>query len=54
MTGDAVRGHEGTCFVAKNLTDLIRRPNKELALNALAVGILSAAKPSGRFDGTRS
>jgi hypothetical protein len=43
--GDALGGHEGIRFIAQNLPDFVRRPDQELALLALAVGVLGAVKP---------
>ena len=46
MSGDAVGGHEGIRFVSKHFPDLVRRPDKELALLALAVGVLRRIETS--------
>jgi hypothetical protein len=43
---DTIRIHEGVGFLAKSLTDLVRRPDEELALLALAASV-PAAKRSG-------
>jgi hypothetical protein len=40
---------QGGGLVAQDLADLLRCPDKELALFALAVGVLGAVKPSGRI-----
>jgi hypothetical protein len=42
--GDAIGGHEGIRFLAQDRADLVRRPDKELAFHAFAVGVLRAVE----------
>jgi hypothetical protein len=44
--GNAVGGHEGIRIFAKNLADLVGRPDKELALFSFAATVPEAGSAS--------
>ncbi len=46
--GDAVRGHECLSFLAQQVADFSRSPDEELALLALAVGVLGGVEATSR------